>query len=839
MRGGSVGMGAGRGRPMVRKEEEDGQRNTPLADRLPQGVGCDGHPPSAMPHPIAGALTPPREPIPKAKRPPAAANSASQQIRSTPHSPADPFIHSPTVRCLRRQMEAGATGAYTARERHQPPPPPRGAPSPTPLQRDASGGEGGQRHIGMALTHQEDRGALTTRDSIKIARPIIPRARSLVKNKSPIIQLLLQQQQQEEEEVNLMRSVPLRLLAQPSDLSVGLDAFVPARGNLEPYGAPKGDPISSTPNRPTVVIPPLLALPESLFVAHISPLLGTKPIIAALGPAHRQMHKISRSPQTHTTLHLSRGDLRKTITNRQMAAWWPSFSKVRRATLRCAPTTGVVELIENASQTLEVLQGGCWCRCRSECGCRPSACESPQDWLRRRQLMGPRRSRMAMTFPKLTRVKAAGGWVCVAGFRRWAFRALVEIDLSATDFDDNRWLPHWLPKAKESVTETAKERPRAKMTLEAYDLTQPLSDAVKPFIKRLSVRVEGFGPPQVHGRHLDGLQLEELNLRVFPRPTFTWILTYNLTAAGELNLSPLPIFTDRLIQYLEDVPPTCVPTGNLTFDWSDCKHPEGREVTFELVPQLDRLRQHPYGTRILAAVASAATCVELLSGLGYGETVPDVVLERMARIVFSNATMVKLWPDSHRDSEPLPDAFVSRLSARMFPRVTALHAARKEHVREEVVRRVTKFSSVRQAIAKCPLLDEIGLRDCPGDLTVDRLGGNTEVQSRLLKVGFYAVEERKKGSNCGYDKSVRLLSLFPRGLSLARRCSDPSPSAVLTPYTSLYTSIDDGLSVPEALLAHVGLRCPGFMARQLSERVQEKLMDTISAGLREQKGGSR
>ena len=133
-----------------------------------QGVGRDLHPPSAIPIPndIAGALIPPREPIPKAKQPPAAANNASQHIRSTPQFPADPFI--------RQQVEVGAkaapivgSGAFTTRERHQTPPPPRGAPSPTPLYRNANRGEGGQRHIRMALragglgdrplTHREDR----------------------------------------------------------------------------------------------------------------------------------------------------------------------------------------------------------------------------------------------------------------------------------------------------------------------------------------------------------------------------------------------------------------------------------------------------------------------------------------------------------------------------------------------------------------------------------------------------------------------------------------------------------------------------------------------------------
>ncbi|CEM33384.1 unnamed protein product [Vitrella brassicaformis CCMP3155] len=423
----------------------------------------------------------------------------------------------------------------------------------------------------------------------------------------------------------------------------------------------KCDTISAMLQRPSSSVPSLITLPESCFSGHIGPLVGTKTMISKLAPAHSALHTISRKPVTHKTIHLGKCFyFAIKMTPQQMAVWGPAFSKAKRAVLACAPTLGVVELLEHAAKTLEELEA--WSDCYH-------VDKAVGEWLRGRQ------RREEIVFPLLARVKVAGWWICVANRRHWKLISLVDIHLRDMYVeDDSRWDDPEKCSGYNGVACSdwlgAGPGPHH-LTLEVswgdgWQI-EDLRHMLKPSIKRL----KGLQCVPVSRWHLDDvvdipLQLDDLQIDVDRAVNFEFL---------------------QMIAHLRST--WMAPSGVITFT---CRH----DVTFDVLRELQHLEDCPSLAGTLFYLASLVKRVVFPHGLGQGEAVPSVVLYRLPQLVFSQAEKLDL-SRSAVGSDSLPDVFLSHISDAHFPRVTTLELGQAVGIRaQEVVRRATDLKSIRE-----------------------------------------------------------------------------------------------------------------------------------------------
>ncbi|CEM37390.1 unnamed protein product [Vitrella brassicaformis CCMP3155] len=427
----------------------------------------------------------------------------------------------------------------------------------------------------------------------------------------------------------------------------------------------------------------LPTLPESCFSGHISPFLGTQTIITRLALTAPSLSVLSRKPTMHTTLRLGKdfGDEIE-MTKQQVRVWGAAFRKTKHATMVCAPTTGVVKLLEHACGTLEELHA--WSRTT---GCLYN--DGPLDLEVRKEpifsFSWEPRGRYESTFPKLRCVWVAEWWLSVANKRNWKLPALVDVHLrdreacypiaQICEIDygmcsgDNGWrCTKWLsgPGPHTLTLETDTSR--------GWELTN-LCDMLVPSIKRLkgvrwfllcrdthtAVKID----MKIAEMAERGLQLEELDVILTP-----------------IHSTTLQDF-GRLDKFLS----TCVaPNGSINITCTP-------DMIFRTTEHLELLADHPSWAGMLTQFASAAKGVKLPSGVAQGEAVPTVVLYRLPQIVFSNAETLYLGAGS----EPPPAALLSHISDRSFPHVTTLDLGQAAAgVREDAVRRATDLRSLRQ-----------------------------------------------------------------------------------------------------------------------------------------------
>ncbi|CEM37635.1 unnamed protein product [Vitrella brassicaformis CCMP3155] len=629
----------------------------------------------------------------------------------------------------------------------------------------------------------------------------------------------------------------------------------------------------------------LTTLPESCFSGHISPLLGTQTIITKLALTAPSLSVISRKPAMHITLRLGKDFSDKIdMTKQQIAVWGAAFRNTKHATMVCAPTTSVVELLEDARGTLEELHA--WSHTTGSLyGYGPLKG-------RRQHAMG----RDERIFPRLRCVWVAEWWLSVANKRHWELPALIDVHLRdstvcypmaqiseieyGTCSGDHGWrCTEWLSgEGPHTLTlETG--------TSEGWELTN-LWDMLKPSIKRLKGVCCPCGADELPTFCMDwniadcGLQLDELHMVLKAvHPTRTRQVFHKIDKLLSTSLAPNGTFNI-----------TCTP-----------------DMTFNTIEHLELLQEHPSWAGMLTRFASAAQCVEFPSGLAQGEAVPTVVLYRLPQVVFSSAETLYLGAGS----EPPPAALLSHISDRSFPHVTTLSLGHADGVREDAVRRATDLRSLREvrfemsgllgiwvatvpflfplclgacsqtgpllhvhadcrhtavsfdcvwslwgagggavgqkgiekrvqkitvevhgaslgvsgilpvcleAIDKCPFLDSIALRRstlcfCFSG-TVDRLGSDLQaVKGRMVLRGFVAVQVDldSDSRSCKSAELCRVFGcLFPRGLR--EHMSLASLEGVCT---TSRLSLDDTVSLPEAILAHFGLRFPRCVSRHL------------------------
>ncbi|CEM25641.1 unnamed protein product [Vitrella brassicaformis CCMP3155] len=536
----------------------------------------------------------------------------------------------------------------------------------------------------------------------------------------------------------------------------------------------------------------------------------------------------------------------------------------------CAPTTGVVELLEHACGTLEELHA--WSRTTENL-----YDDGPLEVRGKPRFSWEPPGRYESTFPKLRCVWVAEWWLSVANKRNWKLPALVdvhlrdstvcypivqicEIDYKMCSGNDGWRCTEWLsgPGPHTLTLETGAR--------EGWELTN-LCDVLKPSIKRL----KGVRWPWYDIRDIDkidmkipeiaergGLQLEELDV----------ILD---------DLSPIHSRTLQIFGRLDEFRSTFLaPNGTINITCTP-------DTIFRTIPYLELLRDHPSWAGMLTRFASAATCVELPSGLGQGEAVPTVVLYRLPQIVFSNAERLYLGAGS----EPPPAALLSHISDRFFPRLATLilektgsqrgrsQAGHRRqiaaggpllHVKAEcrhtslsfncvwslwgaggggegasqrgIEKRVQKISveihnnspgvsgilSVcLEAIDKCPFLDSIALHCLAAYcFCVDRLRSDLQAaKGRLLAGGFVAVY-KAGGRSCQCVELYRVFGcLFPRCLR------DLVSMASLEGVCTSRLSMDDTMSLPEAILAHLGLRFPRCVSRHLHKEWEGGMTEEI------------
>ncbi|CEM31011.1 unnamed protein product [Vitrella brassicaformis CCMP3155] len=674
----------------------------------------------------------------------------------------------------------------------------------------------------------------------------------------------------------------------------------------------KCDFIYATLQRPSLSASPLIMLPESCFSDHICPLIGTRSTLTDLAPSYPSLHTISRKPTTHKMLHLGTDSARVIeMTQRQVAVWGAAFSKAKRAFMECAPSTGVVELLERASISLEELEA--W---------------SDGESVAHRLEPKPREGRGEIVFPVLTRVKLAGWWIRVADNRRWMPTSLVDVhlrDMVVQNDDVGAWdepekcsgqhsssCKSWLAGTgpHRVVLEVAPDEDGRELAWQLEDLRS----LVKPSIKQLKgVRCR----PGVHSTRQElarvanvTLQLEELGVDTNEDDEATD--TEMLEVVERLRSSWL------------------APSGIITFN---CRP----GVSFDVLIGLRRLGDCPSWAGTLTHLASLVTRVQFPSALAASFSVsyllPQLVFSRAEKLVLCNVAA-----SAGSEPLPLPDVFLSHISDAHFPRVATLDLYQVVGMRQEAVGKALDLKSIREvqfdksfdqrarlfvpfffphclatcsptgpplhikphfysgdvsvltgvwslweggtgatsnghqrglekrvqkisvsvqwydtrrtvyrcdkrkesdesedegsdqgedggvfpvclhAIDKCPLLDSIVLQRSFRSLSVDELGASPQpVKSQLLSSGFVAVQT-------GHDK-VELYRvfgcLFPRWL--AAHVSALSPCAIFAPRTTM----DDAVSLPEALLAHLGLRFPRFIARHLSSEWQTALRQEV------------
>ncbi|CEM33428.1 unnamed protein product [Vitrella brassicaformis CCMP3155] len=431
----------------------------------------------------------------------------------------------------------------------------------------------------------------------------------------------------------------------------------------------KCDTISAMLQRPSSSVPSLITLPESCFSGHIGPLVGTKTIITKLAPSHPSLHTISRKPVTHKTLHLgNRFSFAITVTPQQVAVWGSAFSRAKRAVLACAPSLGVVELLEHARDSLEELEA--WSDCYH-------VDKAVGEWLREG------RTGEEVIFPLLARVKVAGWWICVANRRHWTPISLVDIqlrdtfvvdDLPQLDLDYDH--PEKCSGHKGDACSGWLAGPGPHhLTLEVPEgwggawHIEDLRHMLKPSIKRL--RRIRCAP--IRRWNLDkvidfAMQLEELHIDLDDRE-------------HSIDTEFLQIVAHLRSTWM-------APHGIITF--TCCLG-----VTFDILRELQHLENCPSWADTLIHLASLVKRVVFPHGLGQGEAVPSVVLYRLPQLVFLQAEKLQLC-HSAAGSEPLPGAVLSHISDTYLPRVTTLDLGEAVGMREEAVSKALDLKSIRE-----------------------------------------------------------------------------------------------------------------------------------------------
>ncbi|CEL94908.1 unnamed protein product [Vitrella brassicaformis CCMP3155] len=636
----------------------------------------------------------------------------------------------------------------------------------------------------------------------------------------------------------------------------------------------KCDLITAMIEQPALFVSPLVTLPESCFTRHIGPFLDTKDIITRLALTHPYLHTASRKPAMHETLRLGKDfNSEVEMTEWQVSAWGPACSQTKKATMVCLPGRGVLTLLEHASSTLEQLHA--W----SDAQDAGRATKPKQ-----------REGGDELVFPKLTRVEVAGWWICVANRRRWKPTSLVDVHLRDMNADPSvRSVFERMCSGNGGAACTAwlaGPGPH-NLTLElrwhGWHLRN-LQNLLKPSVKRLSgVWGHEMGRQKIA---VSGLQLEEFHtiviyiyetelesLDAFRAVCMAPNGTINFTCRANVRFDVM-----RELRYLEAHP-----------SWSDILINLAAAVKTVVFPSgLARWRAVPRVVlHSLPQLVFSKTESLQLSSVGLSsDPLPDPLLSGLSDSIFPNVTTIDLGQTEGGGSEqghhsqvaergPLlhvkakyawgsnvcfdtgvwslwegggggeagsssdgrqrgMEGRVRKISVDASEEDESGGLAVLRRIRVEVKKNSQKEAKETavgsegepgvlpvclQAIGKCPLLNSIALDYTLASYSVDQLGSDTPlVQSQLLSRGFLAVQ-----TNRDTVELCRVFGcLFPHCLS--EHVSDLSPSAVYAPRVSM----DDTVSLSEAVLAHAGLHFPRCVSPHLDKEWERRLIRCIN-----------